>query len=563
MRETAELRDIDVPTETLRNRSIAVGDRIAVYARLSHGARTPPRSYFLTALALAPVTLAMIALRAHLGVVNIAMIYLLFVLLTALWAGRGPAVLSAVATFVLFDFFFLPPYHTFTITASDHVLALFVFLAVALVTSRLVASVRDRVMVAEQERARAQLLYQLNEGLVTGRSLDEILDTIVAHVVEVYGAHRASILTWDAGNHLTRVARAPDSDIPSLTRNEEVVALQALTSGQTTGIATGRTRIMAPHGVGRQLGTLAGSREDVLYLPIDTPERKIGVLEVRGRPDGGRFDDEDRALLGSLADQAALALERVRLSNEAARAEVLAQSDELKSALLASVSHDLRTPLATIKTSVSSLMDSGVDWPMDARDEFLEAIDEETDRLTRMVGNLLDLSRIEGSALRPDRDWYDARELVQRVVARLAPRAAATGQTLSPRIDPAVTLGLFDYVEVDQVLANLVENAIKYTQDGSAITVEVEAISDGLAFAVRDDGPGIPPPVREKVFEKFYRAGNARGLQGTGIGLTISRGLVEAHGGRIWIENGRNGMGASVRFTIPFDRSSLRAEAPA
>jgi two-component system sensor histidine kinase KdpD len=138
-----------------------------------------------------------------------------------------------------------------------------------------------------------------------------------------------------------------------------------------------------------------------------------------------------------------------------------------------------------------------------------------------------------------------------------------TGQTLNARIDPAVTLGLFDYVEVDQVLANLVENAIKYTPNGSAIAVEVEAIPDGLAFAVRDNGPGIPPLVREKVFERFYRAGNARGLQGTGIGLTISRGLVEAHGGRIWIESGSHGMGTSVRFTIPFDRSSLRAESPA
>jgi two-component system sensor histidine kinase KdpD len=301
----------------------------------------------------------------------------------------------------------------------------------------------------------------------------------------------------------------------------------------------------------------------VVYLPIDTPERQIGVLEVRGRPDGGRFDDDDRALLSSLADQAALALERVRLADEAARADALAQSDELKSALLASVSHDLRTPLATIKTSVSSLLEAEIDWPLDARNEFLEAIDEETDRLTRMVGNLLDLSRIEGGAVRPDRDWSDARELVQRVVGRLGPRAIATAHTLTAQIDPAVTLGLFDYVEIDQVLANLVENAIKYTPDRSSIVVEVGSIPEGLRFAVRDNGPGIPPAAREKVFEKFYRAGNTRGLQGTGIGLTISRGLVEAHGGRIWIESGSGARGTAVRFTIPFDRSSLRDEAGA
>jgi two-component system sensor histidine kinase KdpD len=278
------------------------------------------------------------------------------------------------------------------------------------------------------------LLYQLNEGLVTGRSIGEILDTIAGHVVGVYGAHRASILTWNAGDHLDRVAVAPAGAFPPLTRNEEVVALQALASGQATGIATGRTRVMSPHGVGQLSGSPGGPKEEVIYLPIDTPERKIGVLEVRGRPDGGRFDDDDRALLGSLADQAALAMERVRLSTEAARADVLAQSDELKSALLASVSHDLRTPLATIKTSVSALMDQDVDWAPEAQQDFLQGIDEETDRLTRMVGNLLDLSRIEGGALRPDRDWYDARELVQRVVGRLGPRASATGHALFARI---------------------------------------------------------------------------------------------------------------------------------
>jgi two-component system sensor histidine kinase KdpD len=515
--------------------------------------------YFITASALAAVTLPLILLRADAGVVNVAMVYLLFVLLAALWAGRGPAVLSAIATFLLFDFFFLPPYNTLTITDPDHVLALFVFLAVALITSRLVARVRDRVEVAEQQKARAQLLYQLNEGLVAGRSLDEILSTIVGHVVTVYGAHRASILTREDGGHLTRVASFPDETTPPLTRNEEVVALQALVSGQSTGLATGRARVFSPHGIGRQVSVGTGLREDVIYLPIDTPERQIGVLEVRGRPRGGRFDDEDRALLGSLADQAALALERVRLTNEAARAEVLAQSDELKSALLASVSHDLRTPLATIKTSVSSLMDREVEWSPEAEGEFLEAIDEETDRLARMVSNLLDLSRIEGGALRPDRDWYDARELVQRVVSRLSARAVATGHTLTANVEPGVTLGWFDYVEIDQVLANLVENAIKYTPAGSSIVVEVKTTPTGLQFGVRDDGPGIPPLAREQVFEKFYRAGNARGQQGTGIGLTISRGLVEAHGGTIWVEQ-RSDPGASILFSIPFDRSSLKVD---
>ncbi|MFT4036700.1 MAG: sensor histidine kinase [Thermomicrobiales bacterium] len=149
---------------------------------------------------------------------------------------------------------------------------------------------------------------------------------------------------------------------------------------------------------------------------------------------------------------------------------------------------------------------------------------------------------------------------MQNVVQRLGLRANATGHTLATEIDPAVTLGYFDYVEIDQVLANLVENAIKYTPADSSIVVEVAAIPEGLRFAVKDDGPGIPPIAREKVFEKFYRAGSSRGLQGTGIGLTISRGLVEAHGGRIWVEGVPGGTGTAVIFTLPFDRATLRTE---
>jgi two-component system sensor histidine kinase KdpD len=546
--------------ETISSRSEAVIARLGLM-RAKYAARPSDwRSYLIALGGLALVTIALIALRSQIGIVNVAMVYLLGVLIAALRAGRGPAIVTAISAFVVFNIFFLPPYNTLDIANSDHVIALAVFLIVALVISGLVSDARERARVAEQEEARASLLFHLNEGLVADRSLDDILATIVRHVVQVFGAARAAILTREDGDRLMVLASFPGDSNALLTRNEAAVALQALASGQATGLSTGRARVKDPHGIGRA-AIQRSPKEDVLYLPIDTPTRQIGVLEVRGRPNGGRFDDDDRELLGSLADQAALALERVRLTSEAARAEVLAQSDELKSALLASVSHDLRTPLATIKTAVSSLQDDSIAWPPDAQADFLEAIDEETDRLTRMVANLLDLSRIEGGALRPDRDWYDARELVRHVVDRLEARAAASNHILTGHIDPAVTLGYFDYVEIDQVLANLVENATKYTPGGSNIDVAVDAVPEGLRFSVTDNGPGIPVMQREHVFEKFYRAGDARGQQGTGIGLTISRGLVEAHGGRIWIEGAPDG-GTRVLLTIPFDRSTLRAEAP-
>jgi two-component system sensor histidine kinase KdpD len=545
--------------KALHNRTANLGARFERLRADRASAEILWRSYLIALVAVALVSLLLLALRSSIGTVSISMVYLLCTLLVALLVGRGPAILAALATFALYDLFFLPPYNTFKVASSDHILALAVFLIVALVISDLVSRARERARAAEQEEARAQLLFQLNEGLVADRSLDDILATIVRHVVQVYGAANATILTRDDDDQLAVSARFPAGAAIPLSRNDTAVALQALSTGQPTGIATGRVKIKNPHGIGRTAIRRAPNG-DVLYLPIDTPTRQIGVLEVRGRPNGGSFDDADRELLGSLADQATLALERVRLTNEAARADILARSDELKSALLASVSHDLRTPLATIKTAVSSLQDDSIDWPPDARSDFLEAIDEETDRLTRMVANLLDLSRIEGGALRPDRDWYDARELVRHVVDRQKARATASNHILTDHIEPGVTLGYFDYVEIDQVLANLIENAIKYTAAGSVIDVAVAVVPEGLRFSVTDDGPGIPAAQREQVFEKFYRAGNARSQQGTGIGLTISRGLVEAHGGRIWVESAAGG-GTRVLLTIPFDRSALRDEA--
>jgi len=279
-----------------------------------------------------------------------------------------------------------------------------------------------------------------------------------------------------------------------------------------------------------------------------TMERVVGVLEVAGKPGGARFGDEDVRLLISFTNQAVLALERARLTEESERAAILAQSDELKSALLAAVSHDLRTPLATIKTSATSLLDRSVAWDEASQVEFLQAIDEETDRLTLMVRNLLDLSRIEGGALRPDKDWYDVAELILDVATRLSSLAAE--HDLETNVEPNLPLACFDYVEIAQVLMNLGENAIKYTPPGTRVLLTARRDRHVIEFGVHDTGLGIPAGARSHLFEKFYRADPAGRVGGTGIGLTISQGLVEAHGGRISVDS-REGSGTTFRFTIP------------
>jgi two-component system sensor histidine kinase KdpD len=234
----------------------------------------------------------------------------------------------------------------------------------------------------------------------------------------------------------------------------------------------------------------------------------------------------------------------------------LAQSDELKSALLAAVSHDLRTPLATIKTSTTSLLDRSVAWSPEERDEFLKGINEETDRLTLMVGNLLDLSRIEGGVLKPDKAWYDIAELIDDVRRRLTPRAALRGDTIVTEVAPDLPLVLFDYVEIAQVVINLGENAIKYTPPGTTITLAAKRMPGAVELAVKDTGNGIAPAELPHLFDKFYRGQTTARVPGTGIGLAIAKGLVEAHGGTIAVES-KIAVGTVFRFTLPVDESEV------
>ncbi|MEA2513644.1 MAG: two-component system, OmpR family, sensor histidine kinase KdpD, partial [Thermomicrobiales bacterium] len=355
----------------------------------------------------------------------------------------------------------------------------------------------------------------------------------------------------DADGELQVRARYPLSISTTIDRQNLVVAAWAMDRREPAGQSTTGRRVRVPHG-SRQptFSPLQRRDRDVLYLPIATAERVVGVLEVTGKPGGGRFGSEDEQLLTSFANQAALALERARLSEEAARTAALAQSDELKSALLAAVSHDLRTPLATIKTSTTSLLDPVVDWNPQERDDFLRGIDEETDRLTLMVGNLLDLSRIEGGVLRPDKEWYDVAEVIEDVAGRLAPRANQRSHLLKTVVAADLPLVRFDYVEIAQVLMNLGENALKYTPPGTEVTLAARLVSGAIELTVRDTGPGIGPKDLPHLFDKFYRAEQTGRVSGTGIGLAIAKGLVEAHGGRIWAES-RVGEGTTFRFTLP------------
>ena len=502
-------------------------------------------------LAVASTTAVMLPVREQLGVLNELLIFLLLTFVVALSLGPGPATLAAVLSFLAFDVLFIPPYYAFGVADSDHVLALFVYLGVAIVTGQLVARVRTRTEIAERERRRISLLYELNAALVGRFTPEAILDTIVERVVGVYGAKASRILLPDAGDSLRVAARYPPHVPEDVDRADLVMATWAMEHRAPAGRASATRRIRPPYVYRDEpRRPIAQSDRYRLYFPIATADRVIGVLEVVGRPGGGRFTRDDELLLGSFAGQAALALERAQLTEVASRAAVLGESDALKSALLSAVSHDLRTPLATIMASVTSLLDPSVAWQDEERVEFLQAIDEEAHRLSRLVSNLLDLSRIEGVALRPAKEWYDVAEVIGDVASRLA--RLAPDHDVTTDVEPDLPLIRFDYVEIAQVLMNLGENATKYTPAGTQVTLSASSRRDAIELVVSDNGPGIPPPFLPRLFDRFSRAEETSRIPGTGIGLAISKGLVEAHGGRIWAES-IEGLGTRIAFTLPRD----------
>jgi len=291
---------------------------------------------------------------------------------------------------------------------------------------------------------------------------------------------------------------------------------------------------------------------EVTTAAVEFLRRELGVDVAPDDlgPASGSWTRRTDALVQTALAQAAAAVERAMLRRAAGEAEVLRRSDELKTALLHSVSHDLRTPLAAIKAATAALGDEALSG--EERRAFAELIEREVDRLNRLLGNFLDLSRIEAGAVRPRREIYSLGPLVDDVVSRLAPRAPDHPVHVEIPDDlPPVPL---DYVQVDQVLTNLIENALQHTPPGTEVGVTAERADGVVRVTVADRGPGVPPGTVERIFDKFYRMaeGDGRAGAGSGLGLAVARGLVEAHGGRAWAEP-RPGGGLAVRFTLPLE----------
>lgn len=488
------------------------------------------------------ITAVMVALRGQVTLLNAGMVYLLFVVLVSATQGLWPGVIASIAVNLALNFFFVPPFYRLTVDEAANVVALAVFLLVATSTSTLFARARAREEAALRKERESALLYELSSVVIAGVGSRTTLANICHRARQTLRCESASILVSEPGG-LRLVAADGISLDYQLVGDERALASEALRSGEP-GFLGRRPGRMSPRLVGN-----ASVPTPVAFVPLRADGQALGLLRVAGHLRDPFAGQDAQRLLTAFGQVAAQALHHARLMREVTASRALQEADVLKSALLSVVSHELRTPLGSIKASVTGLLDPGHHWSPAEQAEFLAAINEETDRLTRLVANLLDLSRIEGGALQPERDHYDVREFLETVVGRLQPMVPAHPISLS--FASPTGEALFDYVQLAQVISNLVENAAKFSPAGTGIAVRAESDGRDLTIRVIDGGPGIPMEDRPRVFERFFRGASTAAVSGTGLGLTISKGLVQAHGGTITIEDVPGGQGAMMVVTLP------------
>ena len=501
------------------------------------------------ALAVFGVASVVLVFRLFVPVVNnttVALNFLLIVLFASSAYGLGPGILASIGGMVCFNYFFLPPVGTLTIQDPQNWIALTAFLVTAMLASHLSSTAQLRARVAEKRREEMDKLYQLSRSIIVIPDTESVMASLAHQVVNTLDAHFCSVFLREDGGAWKKVATASKtarySDfIPSPPLIESV-----FTTGETARISG----LEDPTGASRQTKSLA----TVDYTPLRVGVRAIGILVLIS-------EAIERTTVEATAGLVALALERARFLRALSHTEALRQSNELKTALLASVSHDLRTPLTSIRAAVDNLLQDELNWDGVALREFHLIISEEVGRLTRLVDNLLEMARIEAGELRPQTEWASVAEMIEAVLTRCAP--ALEGHPVKTHIQENLSSVMMDAKLVGQAFSNVVENAGRYSPAGARIVLQARLNGGQLNLTVIDQGPGLAPEEIDHVFEKFYRgklAARHRG-EGTGMGLAIARGIAEAHGGSVSCENMPGG-GAKFSLSIPVECKESTAAQP-
>jgi two-component system, OmpR family, sensor histidine kinase KdpD len=489
------------------------------------------QGYLAGTLSVAGAGIAAKLLQEFARVPDVAMVFLLAVLFIALKYGLWPSIWASLLSVLVYDFCFVPPLLTFTVDTPEDVLALVVYFIAAVLTSNLAARTREQAEAARRREDRTSALFGLSRAVAASAGLDAVAQVIVSQVGRILEAK--VVLSLPEGHRLFRKASHPST--VELTDHDQAAATWAWQHNQRAGLGS---------------DTLPGV--PWLFLPLRTGQETVGTLGIQFDPPVGPISPSRQRLLEGLADQAAVAIERTRLVQEMEQAKVLTETEKLRAALLSSVSHDLRTPLASIIGSASSLLTFGDSYDEPTKKDLLMTIQEEADRLNRFVGNLLDITRLESGKLQLDREWTEIQDVIGTALGRL--QNPLKQHRLMVDTEPGLPLLRLDFVLMEQVFVNLLDNAAKYSQPGTTITIEARQVMDTVTVQVADQGVGVPPQDLEQIFDKFHRVRSGdRRAAGTGLGLSICRGIVEAHGGKISAVSAGQDKGTAISLVFPVE----------
>ncbi len=465
------------------------------------------------------------------------MVYLLAIVLVSLRFGYGPSLLAAVLSVGCFDFFFIPPLFTFAVRDLSHVVTFGVMFMVALVISGLTQRVRAQAAAAGQREQRTASLYALSRELAATNQVQEIARIAARHLFDALGVEATLLVPSSDRSRVGDLVAGRDS--AQLDPSERAVAQWVWEHER-------------PAGAGTDTSPMARAT----YLPLLAARGKVAVLGVRAADRERPKSPEQSQHLAAFVNQIASAIERTELASVAQWAQLQMETEQMRSSLLSSVSHDLRTPLAVMTGAASTLLEDALDAP--TRRELTESILQEAQRLNRLVRNLLDMTRLEAGAVRVNKEWQPLEEVVGSALNRVDD--ALSGRTVVTDLAADLPLVPLDAVLIEQVLVNLLENAVKYTPPESPLEIRARNSAGGVEVVVGDRGPGIPPGEERRIFDKFYRVGAGQG-GGVGLGLAICRAIVMAHGGRLTVDN-REGGGAEFRFVLPIDGGPPRLDTP-
>ncbi len=473
----------------------------------------------------------------YLGLANIGMLFLLPVVFASTRMGIIQSIAVALVSVVCFDVFFVPPIMHIQVNDPRHLITFLVFMLVAYTTGNMTELLRYRMKEAIQRENQTRVLYELARDLSAVADLNTLARQVVGQVAETMKAEAALYLPDANGKIRVAAASKALSDLVSGT-NDLLAAQWTLKNVQPSGIGT---------------DTFSGAKG--FHVPVHTEDKTLGVLGVK--PVKQFFDDQQINLIQALAGLSALAIVRLELAEEAHNIRTLEASEKLRAALFNSISHDMKTPLASILGAVTSLVDDGDLYSSDQKVTLLNSIKTGALRMDRFINNLLDMARLESGYLQLNTDWFDIQDVIG--VTLRDNHDIFKEHVIKVELPDQIRLIKMDYALIEQVLANLLHNAVKFSPSGSEIRINVVEDNEQLVVSVTDQGEGIAKGDEEVIFDKFYRLQSPNNVSGTGLGLSICRGIIEAHGGKIWAENLPEG-GSQLSFALPIDESAPQSE---